>query len=92
MATCRVQGAGAFGPAHELDLILGLLVDGRIHFRELEEVLAVIAGLGIVVGGCRETEIVLTPVRLRAGVVAGGDVVEMGKPECKRRAHSRAAR
>src|SRR5207249_4918562 len=45
-----------------------LVMDSGIHLGELEQILAVIAGLGMVKGGCREPEVVLTPMRLRSPV------------------------
>src|SRR3984893_19096126 len=52
-----------------------------IHVEELEQVFPVVAALGVIVGGMRQTEIRFTPVRFRSqvrgrqpAITAGGDV------------------
>ncbi len=56
----ETASGGAGDAARGVDLGLGLLMNAGIHLGELEEILAVVAGFGVVVGGSGEAEVAVT--------------------------------
>ena len=64
---CRI---GSDATSLCLDLRFCLRMNVRIHLGELEQIFAVVAASGVVVGRMREPEIILTPEPLRNDIVS----------------------